>query len=88
MLIVHDQHIAVDQSLLDQLALERGAEVRIGQADYVIGAVLEREPDSLRRELGTGAGEVARIVSEVKQAGYQLEVKIDGAAVSLTPRRG
>lgn len=39
------EHIAVDRSLLDQLAVETGAKVRIGQADYVIGAVLEREPD-------------------------------------------
>lgn len=38
-------HIAVDQSLLDQLAITTGAQVRIGQADYTIGAVLEREPD-------------------------------------------
>jgi putative ABC transport system permease protein len=38
-------HIAVDQSLLDQLGITAGATVRLGQADYVIGGVLEREPD-------------------------------------------
>lgn len=40
-----DTHIAVDQSLLDQLGIETGAQVRIGKAEYTIGAVLTREPD-------------------------------------------
>lgn len=37
--------LAVDRSLLDQMAIPVGTTVRIGQADYTIGAVLEREPD-------------------------------------------
>lgn len=40
-----DRHIAVDQSLLDQMGISVGAEVTLGQAEYTIGAVLEREPD-------------------------------------------
>lgn len=40
-------HIAVDQSLLDQLDIAVGTDVTIGQESYTIGAVLEREPDRM-----------------------------------------
>ncbi|MBI4421671.1 MAG: NAD-dependent DNA ligase LigA [Gemmatimonadetes bacterium] len=39
-------------------------------------------------ELEEWEARLARIAPEVRQAGYELEVKIDGAAVSLTYQRG
>jgi putative ABC transport system permease protein len=42
---LNDTNMAVDQSLLDQLELAVGDEVRIGGAAFTIGAVLTREPD-------------------------------------------
>lgn len=39
-------------------------------------------------ELTAWETRIAKIVPEVKQAGYQLEVKIDGAAVNLTYEHG
>jgi DNA ligase (NAD+) len=39
-------------------------------------------------ELDAWEARTARIVAEVREAGYQLEVKIDGAAVSLTYQDG
>jgi hypothetical protein len=40
--------------------------------------VLARDPDSLRTELGTGAGEVARIVSEVRDRVQGVELRPSG----------
>jgi putative ABC transport system permease protein len=42
-----DQGVVVERSLLARLGLEVGDRLRIGKADFVIRAVLEREPDRI-----------------------------------------
>lgn len=60
---------AVEQTLLDRLALKVGDRVRIGETDFIIRAVLLSEPDRLGRGFGLGP-RVLTSLEAVELGGY------------------